>query len=267
VPERKGFDLGDYVEVKDRIRVFYESYGQGRLVTDRYELTREPDDKPKVIVTALAYRTADDPRPGVGTSWMYLPGKTSYTLGSEIENVETSAWGRAIGSLGILIDRSIATSNEIDAKQDDHPETTVYSATNPPPARPGTDGGLIGVIEAGDKTTSDFQLRYDPDNVPHLGFRLRGDRGGILVEAAGDLAEDLMVSRGDLIGQRVTCWGRIGDRSFESGPVGKKHTVTYQALALERLTGPDGLVFPVLRDAPTVPLFPEDEAELDAAAV
>jgi hypothetical protein len=38
-------------------------------------------------------------------------------------------------------------------------------------------------------------------------------------------------------------------------------------LALERLTGPDGLVFPVLRDAPTVPLFPEDEAELDAAAV
>src|SRR3990167_1592067 len=114
----KKFDMGDYVEVKDRIKVFYELFGAGRLVTSGYELTNEPDGKPKVIVTALAYRTVDDPHPGVGTSWMYLPGKTSYTAGSEIENVETSAWGRAIGSLGILIDRSIATTNEIEAKAD-----------------------------------------------------------------------------------------------------------------------------------------------------
>ena len=125
----KKFDLGSYVEVKDRIKLFYELFGQGRLVTANYELTREPDDKPKVIVTAYAYRTTDDPHPGVGTSWMYLPGKTSYTVGSEIENVETSAWGRAIGALGILIDRSIATSTEIRDKQDD--EATEATSSKP----------------------------------------------------------------------------------------------------------------------------------------
>ena len=33
-----GFNLGDYVEVKDRIRMFYERFPDGRLVTDRAEL-------------------------------------------------------------------------------------------------------------------------------------------------------------------------------------------------------------------------------------
>ncbi len=124
------------------------------------------------------------------------------------------------------------------------------------------DGSLIGIIEKGDKQTSDFELRYDPDGSGHVGFRLRGDKGGILIEASGDLAEDLMVSREDLIGTRVSCWGTVGDRSFtpKSG-----RTVTYQALALSRLTGPEGLALPVVREPESVALF--DESELDKAAM
>ena len=120
MPDKK-FELGDYVEVKDRIKLFYELFGQGRLVTGEVRLSTEPDGVPRVMVQGLAYRSPDDPLPGVGWSWMALPGSTPYTRGSELENVETSAWGRAIGSLGILIDRSIASAQEVENKRDERP--------------------------------------------------------------------------------------------------------------------------------------------------
>jgi hypothetical protein len=73
----------------------------------------EIEGKRWVIGRAYAYRTPDDPRPGIGTAWEIVPGTTPFTRGSEIQNLETSAWGRAIGALGIGIDASIATIDEI----------------------------------------------------------------------------------------------------------------------------------------------------------
>ncbi len=51
--------------------------------------------------------------PGIGTAWEIVPGTTNFTRGSELQNLETSAWGRAIGALGIGVDASIATLDEI----------------------------------------------------------------------------------------------------------------------------------------------------------
>jgi hypothetical protein len=96
-------DLSNYVDVKERIRQFYERFPDGRLVTIGVKVSDEPDGTPRVWVEAAAYRTPDDALPGRGWSWMVLPGNTNYTRGSEIENTETSAWGRAIGALGIGI--------------------------------------------------------------------------------------------------------------------------------------------------------------------
>jgi hypothetical protein len=73
----------------------------------------EVEGKKWVIGRAYAYRTPDDPRPGIGTAWEIVPGTTPFTRGSEIQNLETSAWGRAIGALGIGIDASIATLDEV----------------------------------------------------------------------------------------------------------------------------------------------------------
>jgi hypothetical protein len=73
----------------------------------------EVEGKKWVIGRAYAYRTPEDQRPGVGTAWEIVPGTTPFTRGSEIQNLETSAWGRAIGALGIGIDASIATLDEI----------------------------------------------------------------------------------------------------------------------------------------------------------
>ena len=85
--------LKDYVEVKDRILEFYEKYPQGSIMSEIVTLT----DK-LVVVKATAYRNSDDKYPCVGHSQLEIPGRTPYTRGSEIENAETSAWGRALRS-------------------------------------------------------------------------------------------------------------------------------------------------------------------------
>jgi hypothetical protein len=60
MPDKK-FELGDYVEVKDRIKLFYELYAQGRLVTSKVKVLTAPDGSQRVMVTAKAYRNPDDP--------------------------------------------------------------------------------------------------------------------------------------------------------------------------------------------------------------
>ena len=103
-----------YVTVPERIALFYKRYPEGSLQMDPPVFT-EVEGKSYVIGRAYAYRTPDDARPSVGTAWEVIPGTTPFTRGSEIMNLETSAWGRCIGSLGIGIDKSIATLDEIEA--------------------------------------------------------------------------------------------------------------------------------------------------------
>jgi hypothetical protein len=50
---------------------------------------------------------------------MKIPGPTTYTKDSEIENAETSAIGRAIAALGFEVHRSYASANEVANKQDE----------------------------------------------------------------------------------------------------------------------------------------------------
>lgn len=243
--ERKYDDrLKDYVEVKDRIRLFYEAHPNGRLVTDRVEMWQD-DEVPRVVVKALAYRTPDDPQPGVGWSWMVLPGTTPYTRGSELENTETSAWGRAIGSLGIGIDGGIASAQEVRNKAGEpEPETTTH------------DGGLIGTVEAG-KSPVDLNLRQTPDG-PAWGFKLKNGRKSYQVLATGPLADAIglaLVGEEDLVGKRVVVWGRIDmipwDKDGKSMP-------PYARVNLERLQTPTFTVPSAdepLPEAESVPMF------------
>lgn len=103
-----------YVEVKDRIEAFYAKYPEGSIQSEIVMLTDE-----KVVVKAFAFRFLEDTRPGIGHSQLGIPGKTNYTRESELENAETSAWGRAIAALGFEVKRSIASSEEVRNKQAD----------------------------------------------------------------------------------------------------------------------------------------------------
>ena len=101
-------------------------------------------DQKWVMGRAYAYRTPDDQRPGVGTAWEIVPGTTNFTRGSEIQNLETSCWGRAIGSLGLGIEASIATLDEVEQAKE---RQKVMRTTETPPEDPWvTDGEQLSPL-------------------------------------------------------------------------------------------------------------------------
>ena len=110
-----GFNIGDYVDVKERLALFYQQYPDGSI---QFVFMGTLESNPEMIWgIATAYRTPDDARPGVGTAAELAQGKTTFTRGSELMNLETSAWGRAIASLGIGLGKSMATRQEVEAAQ------------------------------------------------------------------------------------------------------------------------------------------------------
>lgn len=109
---RDNFSMGDYIEVNERIQAFKAVHPEGSLQAEIHLLNDSV-----VVMKACAYRTPDDQRPGVGWSSLQIPGATPFTRGSEIENCETSAWGRAIAALGFEVKRGIATAHEVAIKQ------------------------------------------------------------------------------------------------------------------------------------------------------
>jgi hypothetical protein len=114
-------DLTDYITVAERISLFAEQFPNGSLSRlDRMgnltpvELFRDLAGADWILITAYAYRDPEDTCPGVGTAWERIPGTTPYTRGSEIQNAETSAWGRAIvAALAGDTSRSIASRDEV----------------------------------------------------------------------------------------------------------------------------------------------------------
>lgn len=111
-PEKRKAFAADYVEVADRIRAWYEAYPNARIETEIVSIS----DK-LVVVKAQAFRgeTPDEKPAGIGHSSMNIPGSTPYTRGSELENTETSAAGRALVMAG-LPSKKIASGDEIRAK-------------------------------------------------------------------------------------------------------------------------------------------------------
>ena len=122
--------LDDYVDVAQRIADFREQYPHGSLqpadlrkpweqaIVSGYRKDGTETTQTFIVYTAAAYRTPDDARPGIGIAWEIWPGRTPYTLGSELMNAETSAWGRAI--IAVLASDSkagVASRQEVKARR------------------------------------------------------------------------------------------------------------------------------------------------------
>ena len=96
----------DYAEVNQRIKAFRMLYPNGCIVTNLMSnengvcimQARVYDDNEKLLASGTAYEKE-------GSTFI---NKTSY-----IENCETSAVGRALGMLGIGIDTSVASYEEV----------------------------------------------------------------------------------------------------------------------------------------------------------
>jgi hypothetical protein len=109
------YDLADYVDVKTRIELFYEKYPDGSIQFEFMGLMGVNSEY--IWGIARAYRNPDDPRPFTGTCSELAQGKTPFTRGSELANLETSAIGRAIGSAGLGLGKSMASKQEVSAAQ------------------------------------------------------------------------------------------------------------------------------------------------------
>jgi hypothetical protein len=95
----------EYVEVNQRIKYFREHYPEGSLIT---ELVSNDNGMCVFKATAIIEDKARS------TGWAYeKEGSTNINKTSYIENCETSALGRCLGNLGIGIDGSVASAEEV----------------------------------------------------------------------------------------------------------------------------------------------------------
>lgn len=98
----------EYVEVNERIKYFRiaDDYQGWSLSTEVVQLDNESCVMKATIADADGFiRATGFAQEDKSSSYI---NKTSY-----VENCETSAWGRALANLGIGIDTSIASSNEV----------------------------------------------------------------------------------------------------------------------------------------------------------
>jgi hypothetical protein len=109
------YDISDYVDVKTRIELLFQKFPEASI---QFEFCGLMEGNPDFIWgIARVFRTPEDPRPSTGTCSELAQGKTAFTRGSELANLETSAIGRAIGALGIGLGKSMATKQEVNAAQ------------------------------------------------------------------------------------------------------------------------------------------------------
>ena len=103
----KGGKERPYIPVNERLKALREEYKGYKLVSDIVNLDDNEctikasiyNDKNEVVATGIANEKKTD---------------SNVNRSSYVENAETSAWGRALGNLGIGIDTSIATLEDIE---------------------------------------------------------------------------------------------------------------------------------------------------------
>jgi len=103
--------LKDYIEVKDRIQLFYERFPEGLLSFD-YRGIIELNGETYIYGKAFAYPVRGELYHAAGWAWERVPAK-GFARGAEMMTLETSAWGRAIAALGIAVSKGIASREEV----------------------------------------------------------------------------------------------------------------------------------------------------------
>jgi hypothetical protein len=129
------FDLSEYVDVKTRLKQALALYPQLRIVEHRPEIT-QVGDQLFIECSVTVSRDPDDPIPVTAYVFEPYPGKTSFTRNAEQMNGATSVLGRALGYMGLGIDKSIASSNELLGRQqasEDTDRNKIVSIARPTP--------------------------------------------------------------------------------------------------------------------------------------
>jgi hypothetical protein len=98
-----------YAPVADRVRMFYDRYPTGRIVT---HLVRRTDEE--VVFRAEVFRNPDEREPAA-TGWaLEREGDGEINTVACLENAETSAVGRALANLGFTASTNRPSREEMD---------------------------------------------------------------------------------------------------------------------------------------------------------
>jgi hypothetical protein len=95
-----------YVTVNERLKYFRENFKDWRLLTDIVDLT----DKRVVLKASILNPKGEVVANGLSCE---VAGSSFINKTSHIENAETSAWGRALGNMGIGVDSSVCSADEV----------------------------------------------------------------------------------------------------------------------------------------------------------
>lgn len=147
----------DYVPVAERIVAFRDRFPEGTLrpadPSRPFELVNV-GDKTFLVVVAAAYRTPDDLAPGIGMAWEPVPGLTNFTRNSELQNAESSAWGRAIIAVGAAdAKKGIASHEDVRNRQseDAYYSSDEYAEMQAVPGLRTSIEGAIGKLDEADR--------------------------------------------------------------------------------------------------------------------
>jgi len=119
------YKLDGYVTVNERLRMALERWPDLRVVEDSPKIVTV-GDAAFVEVTVTVWRDPEDTLPCTAAAWEPIPGKTPYTRDSEMMNCSTSALGRALGLMGIGTASSMASADEVIARDYDR----AFDSTN-----------------------------------------------------------------------------------------------------------------------------------------
>ena len=99
-----------YIEVNTRIQVFRELFPEGRQET---EVLAHDLEKGIILMKVKVYADSTSDRPIAEGTALEKESSSFINKTSYVENCETSAFGRALGNLGIGIDTSVASYEEV----------------------------------------------------------------------------------------------------------------------------------------------------------
>jgi hypothetical protein len=168
------FDLQNYVDVPTRLAEAYKRWPNLRIQETVNETVTMPDGSCFIRCTITVWRDETDTLPAIATAAEPYPGKTPYTKNSEFMVGMTSALGRALGYMGCGVSKSIASRNEIEARQntDEPSETTA-------PRNKVAAGSAAGNPNApSGNFASEKQIRF----IKALAKGLELDEGGLLLK-------------------------------------------------------------------------------------